>query len=150
MPNQHATTVTALSIPSTAEMFVFAFAPFSENQAPGAGGGPALGGIPGIGPLGVILDANLNVTVTAGGTVQLRWRYGSLTGPLLPSTNGGPPAAGTISTVAAATASNVSAFALDPTIQEVNAVYVLTLTSAGGVGSIAYGVGTAMDATTFE
>jgi len=33
MPNQHATTVTALSIPSTAEMFVFAFAPFSENQA---------------------------------------------------------------------------------------------------------------------
>jgi len=52
--------------------------------------------------------------------------------------------------VAAATASNVSAFALDPTIQEVNAVYVLTLTSAGGVGSIAYGVGTAMDATTFE
>jgi len=37
-----------------------------------------------------------------------------------------------------------------PTIQEVNAVYVLTLTSAGGVGSIAYGVGTAMDATTFE
>jgi len=146
MPNQHAVSVTAVAIPSTAEIVIATMTPFSENQPPGAFSQALSAPSPNPGPQGVVLDANLNMNITAGGLVTMRIRYGSLTGAVIT----GMPAGGLIVTAPAATAFTASAFALDPTLVEINAVYVLTVTSAGGVGNVAYGVFTAQDATSFE
>ena len=146
MANQHAVSVTAFSIPSTAEIVVLTMTPFSENNPVGAGGGPALIGIPGIGAQGVVLDANLNITPSAGATCTIKFRYTGLTGNVVV----GFPAGGTVTTLTTSIANSVAAFALDTTIAEVNAVYVVTVALSSGTGTVNYGVLTAQAATTFE
>lgn len=142
MSNQHAVSVTALSIPSTAEIVVMTMTPFSENNPVGAGG-YALVGVPGVGGQGVVLDANLNITPSGAPTVTMRFRYTSLTGSLVVNS------IATVTTLAAV-ASTVSAFALDTTLQEANAVYVVTAQISTGTATVNYGVFTAQDATTAE
>lgn len=117
--------------------------PFSENNPTGAGGGPALTGIPGVGGQGVVLDGNLNVTASTG-TITLRLRYTSLTGSLVVNS-----VAQVVSTTTA-TAVAAPVFALDTTLVEVNAVYVLTVQLSAGTGTVNYGLLTAQAATSFE
>jgi len=146
MSNQHAVSTTGLAIPSTAEIVVCTLTPFTENNPVGAGGGPALAGIPGIGAQGVVLDFNMNITPSAGATCTIKFRYGSLTGAVIQ----GFPAGGTVTTLTTTIANGVAAWALDPTISEVNAVYVVTIAISSGTATVNYAVLAAQAATSFE
>ena len=148
MANQHAVAIPTaslpFSIPSTAEIVLLTLTPFSENQPPGAFGGPGLQGQnPSPGPQGVVLDGNVNVTATTG-TITLRLRYGSLTGNLVANS------VAEVTSTTTAVAVTAPIFALDTTLVEVNAVYVLTAQLSAGTGSVNYAMLTAQDATSFE
>lgn len=146
MPNQHAVALTApLAIAGTAEQVVLSLTAFTENQSPSGSASNAIVGTQGA--QGVVLDANMNLVVTAGGLVTARLRYGSLTGAVVA---GFLPSTGQVVTAGVNLATNVAAWCLDPTLLEVGVVYVLTIASAGGVGTINSAVLTAMDATAFE
>jgi hypothetical protein len=144
MANQHAVSVTALTIPSTAEIVVATMTPFTENQQASAAG---LGlGTPSAGGQGVVLDGNMNVAPSSAGTITVRVRYGSLTGALI----AGLPAAGLITTLAITVAQSVPIFVLDPTLIQAGVVYVFTAQLAAGTATVNYGVFTAQDANSFE
>jgi hypothetical protein len=154
MANQHAVAVgisPAVTISAAVETVVATLTPFSENQSAGAFGGPGLGAPnPNPGPQGVVIDGNFNLLIgTAGTAVVARIRYGSLTGALI----AGFPAGGlTVPALGSGTTLSVPVFALDPTLVETNAVYVVTFQVTGGTGThtVNYGILTAMDATSFE
>jgi len=149
MPNQHAVSIPLaslpFSIPSTAEIVILTMTPFSENQPPGAFSQALAAPSPNPGPQGVVLDANLNVTATTG-TITLRFRYTGLTGGIVVGT----PTTGYITTTTTAVAVTAPAFGIDPTLVELNAVYVLTAQLSAGTGSVSYAMMTAQDATSFE
>jgi hypothetical protein len=145
MANQHAVSVTGVSIPSTAEVVIATMTPFNENQ-PGAGGQAFQGGFANIGSQGVVLSADLNITPSAGATLTLRFRYASLTGSVVT----GSPAGGTVNTMITTVANNYTAYVLDPTLVQQGVVYVLTAQIGSGTATVNYGVVTALDATSIE
>lgn len=148
MANLHAvglqSGVLPLSIPSTAEIVLVTLTAFNENQP--AGGAQGLGAVGTIGSQGVLLRGYANLAPSAGMTVTLRLRYGSLTGAVI----AGSPAGGTVSTVATTVASNVGTEILDPTLVQVGVVYVLTAQLSTGTASVNYALLTAQDATSIE
>lgn len=150
MSNQHAVTVTGLSIPNSSEIVVATMTPFSENQSAGAFGGPGLQGPnPNPGPQGVVFDSNFNILLGTGVTaIVAKIKYGSAAG----ATIIGFPTAGLTVPVTASTLVNITAWGIDTTLVETNAIYVvtLTLTGATSAATVNYGVFTAQDATSFE
>jgi hypothetical protein len=147
MSNQHAVAlpITGLAIPSLTEIVVLSLTPFRENQVPGTPGD--FQPIQGPGAQGVVLDFNMNITTSIAQVVTIRFRYGSLTGGIVT----GYPTAGTVVTTSTV-AINLSAWALDPTLQfPAGVTYVATMSmGSAGTAQVNSAILTALDATSVE
>jgi len=129
--NLHAVAVTTVTLTNAAEGVIATLTPFTEAQA-------------GEFAQGVVIQANVNVTIgTSGTAIVLRVRKGSLTGTLV----------GAAQTITAA-AGNTVAATIDEldTVLAQNVTYVLTgqVTAGAANSTVNRAVLTAEDATAFE
>jgi len=140
MPNLHAVAATTVAVPNLTETVIATMTAFDERYSQG---GPDFGqgGQSTVGAQGVFLGGSINVTPSSAGLITIRVRQQSVTGPLV-------GVAQVVSVTAVQTALDIGE--LDPTLIQLPAIYVVTMSVATGTAVVNRVVFTAEGATAFE
>lgn len=146
MANLHAVANIAgspIAVPSVTETVIATMTPFLETTS-GVPSPPSLSTVGGA-PQGILLGGSFNLTITGTVTsVLIRIRQQNLTGAIV-------GLSGQSVTVTAAGTYGFDIQELDPTFNQLPAIYVVTLSIVGGAtGSVNRIIFTAEEATSFE